>query len=295
MKRILWRVKEKDYRLLKRGKVNLLMRIGYPSVRRVHPRDIVTFEGFPASEFEVIRVNAYTDFTQMLLMENVDRMLPKVDEANALETYQRAYPNSSELGIYVFELCPLEKEMPEIKYYHASKLLAKERLKAFNKVIAESYQLTDWILEDFPDHSRDFFTKYVPGMFTGQYELIACYSDKQNVAVSILRKGVADSVGGAVADATQGVIASSREICTFFVDMEFQDEDVTKTLMRKSLTWLGTNKPVITIPDYEVYQFADFIKEYDWQETGVIEKGYHGAYCEKRVFNGFALESDFLT
>ena len=51
-----------------------------------------------------------------------------------------------------------------------------------------AYMATDWICKDYPDHCDHFFSKYVPGIFDGEREIIACYIDNKIAAVAILKK-----------------------------------------------------------------------------------------------------------
>ena len=68
--------------------------------------------------------------------------------------------------------------------------------------------------------------------------------------------------------------------------MENQKRGIATALVERCFEWLGTTKPLITIADYKLDQFAGIIKKYGWEETQVLDSGYYNDHSREHVFNG---------
>ena len=188
-KKHVWRVKKEYFRQLKSGEKSLEIRVGYSQIKKVRQGDTITFENYGPNEFDVKRVAVYDSFKRMLEVEGVDHVLPGMTFNGALRTLQKIYSKDKEsLGVYVFELKFKTDEKPSREFYKVSDLLKAGENKKFAKIIAEAYMVTDWICKDYPDHCDHFFSKYVPGIFDGEREIIACYIYNKIAAVAILKK-----------------------------------------------------------------------------------------------------------
>lgn len=271
MKKHIWRVKKEYFRQLKSGEKSLEIRVGYTQIKKAQRGDIITFENYGDNEFEVKRVAVYSSFKSMLESEGVDRVLPGMTFAGALKTLQQIYPKNKEaLGVYAFELKykTSAEELP-CEFYKASDLLKAGENKKFAKVIAEAYVATDWICKDYPDHCDHYFSKYVPGIFDGGREIIACYFGDKIAAVAILKKD-----------------SQEQKISTLYVNPEYRKRGIAIELLERSFVWLGTTRPLITIADYKLAQFATIIRKYGWTETQVLADGYYNDHSREHVFNG---------
>lgn len=269
-KKHVWRVKKEYFRQLKSGEKNLEIRVGYSQIKKVHQGDTITFENYGPNEFYVKRVAVYDSFKRMLEVEGVDRVLPGMTFNGALRTLQGIYPKDREsLGVYVFELEFKTDEKPSREFYKASDLLKAGANKKFAKVIAEAYMITDWICEDYPDHCDHYFSKYIPGIFDGEREIITCYMDNRIAAVAILKKD-----------------NDEKKISTLFVKPEYQKRGIATELLEKCFAWLGTTRPLITIADYKLNQFTKVIEKYGWVETEILADGYYNNHSREHVFNG---------
>lgn len=270
-KKHVWRIKKEYFRQLKNGEKSLEIRVGYPQIKKVHEGDMITFENYGPNEFDVKRVSVYDSFKRMLEIEDVSRVLPGMTFDGALRTLQRIYPRDREtLGVYVFELKLKTKgEKSVCEFFRVSDLLKTGRNKKFSKIVCESYLITDWICKDYPDHTDHFYSKYVPGIFDGGREIISCYIDGKIAATAFLKKD-----------------EKERKISTFYVKPEYQKRGIATELFGKCFEWLGTTKPLITIADYKLSQFANIIRNYGWVETQVLESGYYNDHSKEHVFNG---------
>ena len=269
-KKHVWRIKKEYFRQLKSGEKSLEIRVGYSQIKKVHQGDTITFENYGPNEFAVKRVAVYDSFKRMLEVEDVDHVLPGMTFNGALRTLHEIYPKDKEsLGVYVFELKFKTDEKPSREFYKASDLLKAGENKKFAKIIAEAYMVTDWICKDYPDHCDHFFSKYVPGIFDGEREIITCYIDNKIAAVAILKKDTEE-----------------RKISTLFVKPEYQKRGIATELLEKCFAWLETTRPVITIADYKLDRFTKVIEKYGWTETEVLADGYYNDHSREHVFNG---------
>ncbi|MBQ8156164.1 GNAT family N-acetyltransferase [Candidatus Saccharibacteria bacterium] len=271
-KKHVWRVKKEYFRQLKNGSKSLEIRVGYSQIKKVRQGDTITFENYGKNEFDVLRVSVYDSFERMLEAEGVKNVLPDMTFDGALRTLRDIYPKDREsLGVYAFELRfkTNDAKKPTIEFLKASDLLKAERNKTFSKLIAESYMITDWIRKDYPSHCDHFYGKYVPGIFDGEREVITCYVDGKIAATAFLKK-----------DKTE------LKISTLYVKPEYQKRGIATALVERCFEWLGTTKPLITIADYKLDQFAGIIKKYGWEETQVLDSGYYNDHSREHVFNG---------
>ena len=160
-------------------------------------------------------------------------------------------------------------EKTNFEFLVASNLLRAKQNKSFSKMIAESYMITDWLCRDYPSHCNHFYSKYVPGIFGGEREIISCYVDGKIVATAFLKKS-----------------KTELKISTFYIKPEYQKIGVATALAERCFEWLGTTKPLATIADYKLDQFSGIIKKYNWEETQVLDNGYYNDHSREHVFNG---------
>ncbi|MDR2063589.1 MAG: hypothetical protein LBQ02_02240 [Candidatus Nomurabacteria bacterium] len=66
--------------------------------------------------------------------------------------------------------------------------VAKTNRKSFSQIITDSYSLTDEVYNDYPKHFELFWTKYVPGIFKNERQIVAAYVDGCIAGVAILKK-----------------------------------------------------------------------------------------------------------
>ena len=64
---------------------------------------------------------------------------------------------------------------------------------------------------------------------------------------------------------------SEKKICTLFVVEQYRMQHLGSELIRKSLLFLETTKPVITFADYKLFMFQSIIDKYNWQLTDIVE------------------------
>lgn len=154
-------------------------------------------------------------------------------------------------------------------YKIASKMIERKQTIAFSRLIHESCVFTDWINKDYPKHLETFYKKYIPGIFSNTREIVACYDDADMVAVIFLKKSPRE-----------------QKISTLYVEPGYQGKGIANNLLKMSFDWLGTTKPLISIADYKLPQFAGIIERYGWEEKQILSDGYYNSHSREHVFNG---------
>ena len=271
-----WRIKKEYYNLILKGIKTLEVRVGYPDIKRVKAGDTITFKDYSNVRFRVVRVTRYNDFCDMLDTEDSSKAIPNISKYKALEMYQEIYPEDKEaLGVYVFELAkwvPDEVKQAsnnEIKYYSLAALKNKGDYKMFSSLVGAAYNVTNHICTDYPNHFKWYWTKQVPRIFEGTGDVIVCIANNLVIGISFVKKDEQEA-----------------KICTFFVSEKYRGKQISDELMEYSFKFLGTKKPLITIPDYKVNMFNNFIMRYNWELTQTTRKGYYNDSSCEYVYNG---------
>ncbi len=66
------------------------------------------------------------------------------------------------------------------------------------------------------------------------------------------------------------------------VNPDYRKKGFSSKLLEDSFDFLGTDKPLITIPESRISEFSSIIDGYNWDETEVIDD----YYTPEIVFNG---------
>lgn len=154
-------------------------------------------------------------------------------------------------------------------FYAASELLEDNWLVELSKLIHDSYSLTDWFKSDYPQRFEFYYGKCVPGLFTGEREIIVCYESGEPVATAVLKK-----------------TAKERKLCTLFVREGHQRRGIGTEMAERCFEWLGTRQPLLTIPDYKAEKFEKMIDRYGWRKTQILPHGYYNDEHREYVYNG---------
>ena len=138
--------------------------------------------------------------------------------------------------------------------------------KNFSKATNEIYLLTDYNHEQYPEYYKWFYNKNIPRVINGTGEIVF-YLDGLTVAgLTILKKDDLE-----------------KKICTLMINEEYRKKGYSKMLLESSFDYLGTDKPLITIPTKRLDEFNKIITAYEWQEA----KRHNNYYSEEVIFNEF--------
>lgn len=129
-------------------------------------------------------------------------------------------------------------------------ILSEMNRKNFSKATNEIYLLTDYNHKQYQDYLKWYYTKNIPRVLNGTGDIIF-YLDGLTVAgLSILKKDLEEA-----------------KICTLMINEEYRKKGYSKELLESSFEYLGTDKPVITIPTNRIEEFKSIITTYDWKES----------------------------
>lgn len=129
-------------------------------------------------------------------------------------------------------------------------ILSQMDRKNFSKATNEIYLLTDYNHKQYQEYLKWYYTKNIPRVLDGTGEIIFYLDGFVVAGLAILKK---DSI--------------EAKICTLMINEEYRKKGYSKELLESSFEFLGTDKPLITIPNHRIEEFQGIISTYDWQET----------------------------
>ena len=152
-----------------------------------------------------------------------------------------------------------------INYYSLSKLV-KEGID-IEPIINEILLVTISAKTTYPEYTKWFIEKHVPGIFLGTRDTIIAVHNNKIVGVSNIKRD------------------KENKLCTVYFDPKYRKQRLGITLVDKSIELIGDSKPLITMPSSYLPQFKNIIKRYDWQLTDCID-GCYEENTSELVFNG---------
>lgn len=147
----------------------------------------------------------------------------------------------------------------------ANELLRSQKYLDLSTLFYTAYQMTAWIGKDYPHHFEHFYTKFVPGVFIGEREILLYGND---CGVAILKR-------------------SEQKICTLYVAPQHRGKGIATQLLERSFEFLGTTQPLISIAGHKQPQFSSIIQKYHWRLTQTLPSSYYGGESPELVYNGF--------
>ena len=143
-------------------------------------------------------------------------------------------------------------------------VLSKMSNKNFSKAVNEIYLLTDYNHKQYQEYLKWYYSKNIPRILNGNGDIIF-YLDGLTVAgLAILKKDI-----------------EASKICTLMINEDYRKNGYSKELLESSFDYLGTDKPLITIPSNRLEEFSKIIQFYDWKESIRTDK----YLSEEIIFN----------
>jgi len=139
------------------------------------------------------------------------------------------------------------------------------------KICEDLYKMTSFLSEDYPQYRSWFYKKQIPETINENSNRDIIFArDKNNVyyGTCFIKN-----------DETE------KKICSIFVCESVRKMGIGTKLFEKSFEILQTTKPMITIKEYKLPYFKNFITKYEWKQTQVI-KGIYNSNHSELVFNG---------
>lgn len=152
-----------------------------------------------------------------------------------------------------------------IPYRKTPKLFAIQMREITQKIIIG--KILDGLEKDYPNILEWYNKKVIPGLETGEREIIlACkfYKMKAHEKIHF------EVLGYVILKKTP----NEKKICTFRVDPKYQHIGIGKRLMEASFSFLETRKPMITISEDNVKSFEPLLKRYNFKLVEKIENLY---------------------
>lgn len=135
----------------------------------------------------------------------------------------------------------------------------------FSQAVDQIYMLTDYNTDQYPDYYKWFYGKSIPRIFTETGEIIFYLDAFTIVGLTVLKRDT-----------------DEKKICTLMINSEYRMQGYAKELLEDAYNFLGTTKPVITIPEFRMSEFDRIIEEYGW-----VKSGETGIYRSNEIiFNG---------
>lgn len=127
--------------------------------------------------------------------------------------------------------------------------LSRLQRKNFSKAVNEIYLITDYNHEQYQNYYRWFYSKSVPRVLDGSGEMLF-YLDGLIVAGLAILKNTPDE----------------KKICTLMIAEEYRKKGYGSKIVEDAFEILGTDKPLITIPERRLDEFSQIILENGWVE-----------------------------
>lgn len=158
-----------------------------------------------------------------------------------------------------------------IQYIYFSNLLKPERIfyreAIFNFLWKLAFEYTG-------------FCKWYNGLFldystlNNDREIIICTFHNHIIGISILKNS-----------------DSEKKICTLRVAKEFQKNGIGKRLINKSIEYLESDFPLITMQSSKFYQFNKLFKYFGFKQEFMYDK-YYSLFSTEIAYNGILLSND---
>lgn len=154
------------------------------------------------------------------------------------------------------------------KFYKLSLFI--NHYKYFDLYSKRIYDVLKHLSCKYPDFYNWYWNTQISRVIQGNGDIIFCIINSKIVGVANLKKD-----------------KKEVKLCTLFVSKNYRKSHIGTILVEKSFIYLGTTKPLITIPDYKIVLFKNIIDKYEWKCTQILDKGYYNKSCREFVYNGF--------
>ena len=133
--------------------------------------------------------------------------------------------------------------------------------------IDEAWHSIAFLRDMYPDFRTWYWAKVVPGLIQGERRMF------------VERDG----------DYLSGIVIAKRaeecKLCTIWTHPAVRGRGVATRLIRDSLDWLGTDRPLVTVPDKALASFSGLFKVIGFEHRHAVAHLY-GLGRTEHVFNG---------
>ena len=150
--------------------------------------------------------------------------------------------------------------------------------KEFMELAINIYLLTEYICKDYPNYKEWYFRKQLPATINSDERNIFFVQNPENndeiISMACLKKD-----------------AEEKKICTLYVSDKCRGLGIGNAIIEKSMMWLGTTKPLVTLADYKLDMFKPIINKYGWELTEVVS-GLYNNKSQELCFNGTLMKNN---
>jgi hypothetical protein len=122
----------------------------------------------------------------------------------------------------------------------------------------------------YPGFREWFHAKVIPGLRDGSRKIFSRTNPvgKSPWAIAITKR-----------------TPQERKLCTLWVAPEARNLGLAAICAEEAFSWLGTKKPLFTVPDLQIEGFKTLLNRWDFEQTQAID-GIYRRNSREYVFNG---------
>ena len=148
--------------------------------------------------------------------------------------------------------------MPKIEIHNLEELIKQNYpIEVVENLIHQVLTLSMQVKTEYPEYKNWFLTTQAPGIYDGTRNIIIAHIKDRIVGFGSLKK-----------------TAEEKKICTFYVEKKFRKNKIGTILVEKAIEYLGTEKPLITIPLNKLNEFTRIGEKYNWEISDIKENLY---------------------
>jgi predicted transcriptional regulator/GNAT superfamily N-acetyltransferase len=142
----------------------------------------------------------------------------------------------------------------------------------FQRYADDSYHILSRLHDNYPNFKPWFYQSVVPGIRTGEREMILALKDNTILGIVILKNSLLE-----------------KKICTLYVSATHQKKGIGTRLFEESFAFLKTRKPLFSVPETHLKEFSSLLQRYDFKRFQILKDFYIKDQSE-HVYNGFLQE-----
>lgn len=154
---------------------------------------------------------------------------------------------------------------------YISKISDDELLNLSTKI----YEISISNNSSYPQHKEWFFLKHLPGVIKGTRDILFVQNDESEIIAIACLKNEDDE----------------KKICTLYVKEEYRNKGIGTALIEKSMDYLQTDQPFLTITEASLNSFVPMINKYGWKLTEIVD-GVYNPSSKEYCYNGFLTKKE---
>lgn len=132
---------------------------------------------------------------------------------------------------------------------------------------ASAFQRLEHLSEFYPGFCEWYHGKVIPGLLAQDRKIFLRLHGNKILGVAIAKRGI------------------EQKLCTLWVADEARAIGVASCLAQEAFDWIGTNKPLFTVPEERLSEFRGLLCRWEFQSAAEVA-GYYRNEKVEYVFNG---------